>query len=82
MTMDQLTELFRLMTIINVGVFLLSSILTILFRGFVCKMHGLIFGLDIQKVPIVLYGYLGTYRIFILTFNLVPWISLLILNRH
>ena len=80
MTMDQLTELFRLMTMINVGVFLLSSILTILFRGFVCKMHGLIFGIDRDKVPMVLYGYLGTYRILILVFVLAPYISLLIMQ--
>ena len=80
MTMDQLTELFRLMTMINVGVFLLSSILTILFRGFVCKMHGLIFGIDEEKVPMVLYGYLGTYRILILVFVLAPYISLLIMQ--
>lgn len=81
MILDQLTELFKWMTIINVGVFLVSAVLTITFRDFVCKMHGLIFGIDKEEVPMVLYKYLGTYRIFILTFNLIPYVSLLILKR-
>jgi len=80
MTSEQLTELFKWMTIINIGVFLLSSILTIVFKKFVCRMHGIIFGIDEVKVPIVLYGYLGVYRIFILVFNLVPYVSLLIMT--
>lgn len=80
MTVEQLTDLFKWMTVINVGVFLLTSILTILFKNFVCRIHGRLFGIDKEKVPIVLYGYLGTYRIFILVFNLVPYVSLLILK--
>lgn len=81
MTLDQITELFKWMTGINVVVFLVSSVLTIMFKGFVCKMHGLIFGIDKEKVPMVLYGYLGLYRILILVFNIVPYVSLLILTR-
>ena len=81
MTLDQLTELFKWMTVINVIVFLVSAVLTIMFKGFVCRMHGLIFGIDKEAVPMVLYKYLGTYRIFILTFNLIPYVSLLLLKR-
>ena len=80
MTLEQLAELFKWMTIINVGVFLITSILTILFKNFVCGIHGKLFGIDKDRVPMVLYGYLGTYRIFILVFNLVPYVSLLILK--
>lgn len=80
MTVDQVAELFKWMTIINVGIFLLSSLMTIVLKKFMRKMHGMIFGIDEGKVPIVLYGYLGTYRIFILVFNLVPYVSLLIMK--
>ena len=81
MTLDQLTELFKWMTICNVAVFLISAVLTIMFKGFVCRMHGMIFGIDKEELPMALYKYLGTHRIFILTFNLIPYVSLLILNR-
>ena len=80
MTLDHITEIFKWMTILNVGVFLLTSILTLLFNKFVCGIHAKLFRLDREKVPMVLYGYLGTYRIFILVFNLVPYVSLLILK--
>ena len=46
----------------------------------VCKMHGKLFGIDEGKVSVVLYCYLGVYRIFILIFNIVPYLSLLILK--
>ena len=50
MTLDQLTELFKWMTICNVAVFLISAVLTIMFKGFVCRMHGMIFGIDKEKL--------------------------------
>jgi hypothetical protein len=68
------------MTIINIGLFILSALLIMVLKKTVCKMHGKLFGIDEGKVPIVLYGYLGTYRIFIIVFNLVPYLSLLILK--
>lgn len=80
MTLDQLTELFKWMTIINIGIFISSSLLSIVLRKITCKMHGKLFGIDEGKVSIVLYGYLGVYRIFIIVFNIVPYLSLLILK--
>ncbi len=81
MSLDALTELFKWMTIINACVFVLSAILSISLKNFVGKIHGALFGIDAGKVPLVLYGYMGAYRIFILVFNLVPYVSLLIIGR-
>ena len=64
----------------NIGLFILSALLIMVLKKTVCKMHGKLFGIDEGKVPIVLYGYLGVYRIFIIVFNLVPYLSLLILK--
>ena len=80
MTLDQLTELFQWMTIINICLFIISSLLTMALKKTVCKMHGKLFGIDEGKVSVVLYCYLGVYRIFILIFNIVPYLSLLILK--
>ena len=80
MTLDQLTELFKWMTIINIGLFIISTLLIMFLKKTVCKIHGKLFGIDEGKVPIVLYGYLGAYRIFIIVFNVVPYLSLLILK--
>ncbi len=80
MTLIQLTELFKWMSIINICLFIVSAILTMFLKKVVCKMHGKLFGIDESKISVVLYGYLGIYRIFILVFNLVPYCSLLILK--
>lgn len=80
MTQDQLTELFKWMTIINIVIFMSSALLGMVLRETVCKMHGKLFGIDEGKVSIVLYGYLGVLRIFVIVFSLVPYVSLLIMK--
>lgn len=80
MTLEQITELFKWMSIINICLFIISSILSMILKKVVCKMHGKLFGIDESKISVVLYGYLGVYRIFILVFNLVPYFSLLIVK--
>jgi hypothetical protein len=80
MTLDQLTELFKWMTIINIVIFMSSALLGMVLRETVCKMHGKLFGVDESKVSIVLYGYLGVLRIFVIVFSIVPYVSLLIMK--
>ena len=80
MTLDQLAELFKWMTIINIVIFMSSALLGMVLRETVCKMHGKLFGVDEGKVSIVLYGYLGVLRIFVIVFSIVPYVSLLIMK--
>ena len=80
MTIDQLFELFKWMTIINACIFMFSSLLGMVLKKTVGKMHGKLFEINEEHVSIVNYGYLGLYRIFILVFNIVPFLSLLILK--
>lgn len=80
MNVDQLTDFFKWMTIINAGVFVLSALLGMALKDVVAKMHGRLFGIGEDKVSIVSYGYLGAYKVFILVFNIVPYVSLLIVN--
>ena len=81
MPLDQLTELFKWMTILNIGIFITSALLGMVLRDLVCRMHGKLFGIDEGQVSIVLYGYLGVLRIFVIVFSIVPYISLLILRQ-
>jgi|GEM_PF-483409 len=81
MTLDQLTELFKWMTIIHIVIFVSSALLSMILRKTVCKMHGKLFGIDEGKVAVVLYGYLGVLRIFVIVFSIVPFLSLLILQH-
>ena len=80
MSLEQLTDLFLWMTVINAGIFIFTAVLAMTVRGFVCRLHGRLFGIDEDKVATVTYGYLGAYRLLILVFNVVPWLALLLMR--
>jgi len=76
--LDQLTEFFKWMTIINIGLLVLSSVLIMILKNVKCKMHGKLFGIKQEGVVVVAYGYLEMYRVLVIVFNIVPYISLFI----
>jgi hypothetical protein len=80
MSVEQLTEFFKWMTIINIGILIFSAILIMSLRKFVCKMHGKMFGISEENVSIIMYCYLGVFKIFVITFNIVPYIALHLLK--
>ncbi len=80
MNLDQLTEFFKWMTIINIGLLVLSSVLIMILKNVMCKMHGKLFGIKEESVALVAYGYLGMYKVLVLVFNIVPYISLLLIK--
>jgi len=80
MSLEQLTEFFKWMTIINIGVLLFSTFMIILLKDVVIRMHSKMFGIGEDKIPVVIYSYLGMLKIFVIIFSLVPYVSLLILQ--
>jgi hypothetical protein len=80
MTLEQLTDLFKWMTIINIGLLVLSSVLVMVLKNIMYKMHGKLFGIKEDKVAIVSYGYLGMLKVLVIVFNIVPYISLLLIQ--
>ena len=80
MNLDQITEMFKWMTIINVVVLILSFVLIVALRKFMCRIHGRMFGITEDKVAALAYGYLGIYRLLVLVFNIVPYVALVIIK--
>jgi len=80
MVLEQLTEFFKWMTIINVGLMTLSTILIIALKGVIYKMHGKMFSISKEFISGACYGYLGVYKILIIVLNIVPFVSLLIIK--
>ena len=80
MNLEQLTDFFKWMTIINVCLYILSSILIIALKGIVGKMHGKLFGIEADTVATISYGYLGMYKVLVIVFNIVPYVSLLLMR--
>jgi len=80
MNLEQLTELFKWMTIINVGLLLLSTVLVISLKDMIARLHGKLFGLKPESVALMAYGYLGMLKVLIIVFVVVPYISLLLIQ--
>ena len=80
MALEQLTDLFKWMTIINIGLLVLSSVLVMVLKNFICTMHGKLFGIKEDNVATVVYGYLGMFKVLVIVFNLVPYISLVLIQ--
>jgi hypothetical protein len=44
------------------------------------RIHGRLFGIPEDKVAAMAYGYLGIYRLLVIVFNIVPYVSLAIIK--
>lgn len=80
MTISTVQTFFMWCTIID-GVLLIFSALVCAFAGdWIYRMHGALFQLKRESFNVVLYGFIGVFKICFLIFNLVPWLAVLIMS--
>ena len=75
-----LTTFFMWCTIINGGLLILRTALTALAPGLVYRTQRKWFPLPRETFSVVIYSFLGLFKIFFLVFNLVPYVALLIVG--
>ena len=63
-------------TAINVGLFLLAVIALSTNQDRIIKFHKKLFGLKKEDLQKAYFAYLGRYKILIIFFNLVPYLTL------
>jgi len=80
MNLDQLTELFKWMSIINISLLIVSVVLIIILKNVIARYHGRLFGIKEEHIALMAYGYLGIFKVLIIIFVLVPYISLLLIK--
>ena len=80
MNLEQMTQLFKFMTLINIAILLISMVATICLKKIMGSIHGKLFGLQEEQIAQVHYSWLGSYKIFILIFNIVPYIALSVMT--
>lgn len=76
MTIEQLTDFFFWMTLINIGLLLFSTVMLILLKDVTMRMHSKLFGIEDKQVAFVAYQFLGNYKIMIIVLNLAPLLAL------
>ncbi len=81
MDVQTLTAFFKWCTIINIALFILSAIMILAAPDFIYSVHGKLFHIPREGFDVVLYSFLGLYKIVILVFNLVPYVALRIIEK-
>ena len=79
MTAETLMEFFGWASAINITVLLISTILVILLRDPVTKIHSKFFGLDRQDLGRAYFQYLAQFKIAAIVFSIVPYFALKIM---
>ncbi|MHC4843517.1 MAG: DUF6868 family protein [Planctomycetota bacterium] len=80
MDVSTLKAFFLWCTIINAAVLLFSSLMCILFADFSYRMNHMFFSISRPQFNVILVSFLGLYKIFVMAFNLVPYIALVIID--
>ncbi len=80
MDIHQLTTFFQWMTIMNIILIFISTILWTALKKWVYSMHGKLFNLTPEQMSLVAYQYLAIYKVLLIVFNLVPYLALTMLQ--
>ena len=78
-TTEALTELLGWASVINMAILMFSTLMLIVMRGFVTKIHSKLFGLDEKDLGRTYFQYLAQYKIAIIVLNIAPYIALKIM---
>ena len=80
MDIETLTRFFMWCTIMNGALLALWTTMLILAPDLVYRMQSKRFPIPRKTFDVVMYSFLGLFKMFVLAFNLVPYIALLIVG--
>ncbi|NCO03345.1 MAG: hypothetical protein GW903_04060 [Alphaproteobacteria bacterium] len=73
MDMTTLTHFLGWCTLINIVIFLISTVMITLFKGLAMGLHKRLFNVDESFLTQSYFNYLARYKLLIIVFNLVPY---------
>ncbi len=81
-TMDIQTvrSFFMWCTLINGGLLIFSFLTCAYAREWVYRMHGKWFPMPRETFNVVIYCFIGIMKVFVLMFNLIPYVALVIIG--
>ena len=80
MDIQTLTTFFMLCTIINGGILILLTVFFMFAPDLVYRTQSKWFPIPRETFNVVIYSFLGLFKIFFLVFNVVPYVALLIVG--
>lgn len=80
MDIQTLTAFFMWCTILNGAVFIFWTTMSVLAPDFVYATQSKMFPIPRESFDVILYAFLGLFKIVFLVFNVVPYVALLIVG--
>jgi len=80
MTTQLLQSFFMWCSIINIGMLMLLFFIITSAKEWAYKMHSRWFNISKESFDLVLYCFLGAYKLLVFLFCIIPWIALSIIN--
>ncbi len=80
MSIDAVREFFMWCSIINGSLFILSFLITAYAGDWVCRMNSLWYRIPRDTFNVVIYCFIGLFKIFVIVFNVVPYLVLHIIE--
>ncbi len=82
MTVAILRDFFLWCSIINMGLFLISTLLFKFTHKLIYRIHGKWFGISEEKFNLIYYQAMLYYKIGIFLLNIIPLIALIIIGKY
>lgn len=80
MDLHTLREFFMWCTILNGALLIFTGLICAFAGDWIYRMHGTLFSLPRDAFNVVLYSYVGLFKILFLIFSFVPFVALLIIG--
>ena len=80
MDIHMLCVFFMWCTIINAGLLILMSLILAFAGDWIYRLHTKLFPMPRETFNVVIYSFLGLYKIALIMFNLAPYLALLIMK--
>lgn len=80
MDTQTLTKFFMWCTILNLGLLVISFLMLAFAGDFVYRMHSKWFSMPKERFNVVIYSFIGFFKVIIIVFNVVPWVALSIVG--
>jgi len=80
MDVATLRAFFMWCTILSGGLLILSSLICTFAGGFVYRLQTRWYPMPRETFNVVLYSFIGVFKILVLVFNLVPYLALVIVG--
>lgn len=78
MNIDFLRAFLAWCTVINLCLYFLSFLVCAFAGDWVYRMHSMWFPMSRDAFNLAIYGFIGLYKLFIIVFNVVPYIAVII----